>query len=378
MDYRVGVIGGGQLARMMIPAAVNLGLDLRVLAENEGSSAALAASEVGDYLDRDTVLAFAETVDVVTFDHEHVPQPILRALVEAGHAVHPGPDALLYAQDKILMREKLEQLGVPVPIWAAVSDADELASFIADNGGHAVVKTPRGGYDGKGVRVVTHADEVADWFLALAEDGNGGALLAEERVEFSRELAQMVARRPSGDMQLWPVVESIQRDGVCAEVIAPAPRSAGRVADVAADIATSIAEGLGVTGVFAVELFETTDERLLVNELAMRPHNTGHWSIDGSTTSQFEQHLRAVLDLPLGATGCRDTWSVMVNVLGGPAEGSLVDRYAAAFADQPTVKFHNYGKAPRPGRKVGHVTAGGDDLDQVVFEARAAAAFFQN
>ncbi|KQP56401.1 phosphoribosylaminoimidazole carboxylase [Agreia sp. Leaf283] len=363
---------------MMIPAAVNLGLDLRVLAENEGSSAALAASEVGDYLDRDTVLAFADTVDVVTFDHEHVPQPILRALVEAGHAVHPGPDALLYAQDKILMREKLEQLGVPVPIWSAVSDADELASFIADNGGHAVVKTPRGGYDGKGVRVVTHADEVADWFLALAEDGNGGALLAEERVDFSRELAQMVARRPSGDMQLWPVVESIQRDGVCAEVIAPAPRSAGRVADVAADIATSIAEGLGVTGVFAVELFETTDERLLVNELAMRPHNTGHWSIDGSTTSQFEQHLRAVLDLPLGATGCRDTWSVMVNVLGGPAEGSLADRYAAAFADQPTVKFHNYGKAPRPGRKVGHVTAGGDDLDQVVFEARAAAAFFQN
>ena len=363
---------------MMIPAAVNLGIDLKVLAENSGSSAALAASEVGDYLDRDTVLAFAQTVDVITFDHEHVPQAILNALVEAGHDVRPGPDALLYAQDKILMREKLEQLGVPVPVWAAVSNADELAAFISDNGGHAVVKTPRGGYDGKGVRVVSHSDEVADWFLALAEDGNGGSLLAEERVDFSRELAQMVARRPSGDMQLWPVVESIQRDGVCAEVIAPAPRSAGRVADVAADIATTIAEGVGVTGVFAVELFETTDERLLVNELAMRPNNTGHWSIDGSTTSQFEQHLRAVLDLPLGATGCRDTWSVMVNVLGGPAEGALADRYPAAFADQPTVKFHNYGKAPRPGRKVGHVTAGGDDLDQVVFEARAAAAFFQN
>jgi 5-(carboxyamino)imidazole ribonucleotide synthase len=333
---------------------------------------------VGDYLDRDTVLAFAQTVDVVTFDHEHVPQAILHALVDAGHAVHPGPDALVYAQDKILMREKLEQLGVPVPIWAAVSNADELASFISDNGGHAVVKTPRGGYDGKGVRVVSHADEVADWFLALAEDGNGGALLAEERVDFSRELAQMVARRPSGEMQLWPVVESVQRDGVCAEVIAPAPRSAGRVADVAADIATTVAEGLGVTGALAVELFETVDERLLVNELAMRPHNTGHWSIDGSTTSQFEQHLRAVLDLPLGATGCRDPWSVMVNILGGPSQGSLADRYPVALADQPTVKFHNYGKSPRPGRKVGHVTASGGDLDQVVFEARAAAAFFQN
>jgi 5-(carboxyamino)imidazole ribonucleotide synthase len=270
---------------MMIPAAVNLGIDLTVLAETEGSSAHLAAAQVGDYLDRDTVMSFAETVDVVTFDHEHVPQAILRALIDAGHAVHPGPDALLYAQDKILMRERLEQLGIPVPVWAAVSNADELAAFIADNGGYAVVKTPRGGYDGKGVRVVSRADDVADWFLALAEDGNGGALLAEERVDFSRELAQMVARRPSGDMQLWPVVESVQRDGVCAEVIAPAPRSAGRVADVAADIATTIAGGLGVTGALAVELFETVDERLLVNELAMRPHNTGHWSIDGSTTS---------------------------------------------------------------------------------------------
>lgn len=363
---------------MMVPAAVNLGLDISVLAENEGSSANIAASVVGDYLDRETVLAFARTVDVVTFDHEHVPQPILRALVEAGHAVHPGPDALRYAQDKIAMRQKLEQLGVPVPVWAAVGTASELDAFIADNGGHAVVKTPRGGYDGKGVRVVSSAAEVADWFIALAEDGNDGALLAEERVDFRRELAQMVARRPSGETQLWPVVESVQLGGVCAEVIAPAPRSAGVVADAAADMAIAIAEGIGVTGVLAVELFETTDQRLLVNELAMRPHNTGHWTIDGSTTSQFEQHLRAVLDLPLGATGCRDTWSVMVNILGGPADGSLADRYALAFADQPTVKVHNYGKAPRPGRKVGHVTACGDDLDQVVFEARAAAAFFKN
>jgi 5-(carboxyamino)imidazole ribonucleotide synthase len=363
---------------MMIPAAVTLGLELKVLAENEGSSAQLAASEVGDYLDHDTVLDFAETVDVITFDHEHVPQPILRALVEAGHQVHPGPDALLYAQDKILMREKLEQLGVPVPVWAAVGTAQQLDDFIAQNGGRAVVKTPRGGYDGKGVRMVSSARDVEDWFITLSEDGNGGALLAEERVDFRRELAQMIARRPSGQLELWPVVESIQRDGVCAEVIAPAPGSAGLVADVAADIATTIAEGVGVTGVFAVELFETTDERLLVNELAMRPHNTGHWSIDGSTTSQFEQHLRAVLDLPLGATGCRDEWSVMINILGGPAEGSLADRYRLALAAQPMVKVHNYGKAPRPGRKVGHVTAGGSNLEQVVYEARAAAAFFQD
>jgi 5-(carboxyamino)imidazole ribonucleotide synthase len=363
---------------MMIPAAVNLGIDIRVLAEQPGMSAELAASAVGDYRDLDTVLAFAETVDVVTFDHEHVPQEILRTLVERGVAVHPGPDALLYAQDKLLMRRRLTELGLPVPDWARVETPDELESFLADHGGRAVVKTARGGYDGKGVRVVAHKHEADDWFQALAEDANGGALLVEELVDFRRELAQVVARRPSGDITAWPVVETVQKNGVCAEVIAPAPRSAGRLAGVAEQIARSVADGIGVTGVLAVELFETTDGRLLINELAMRPHNSGHWSIDGSVTSQFEQHLRAVLDLPLGETATREPWSIMVNVLGGPAEGSMGDRYAAAFAEHPSVKVHNYNKAPRPGRKIGHVTAVGSDLDDVAYQARAAAAFFQD
>ncbi|MBO0982795.1 5-(carboxyamino)imidazole ribonucleotide synthase [Rathayibacter sp. SD072] len=371
---RVGVIGGGQLARMMIPEAVELGIEIAVLAETEGAPAALAATQVGDYRDEATVLAFAETVDVVTFDHEHVPQPILRELVARGIAVHPGPDALLYAQDKLLMRRRLADLGLPVPDWAEVSSADELAAFLADHGGRAVVKTARGGYDGKGVRVVRGAAEADDWFEALAEDGRGGSLLVEELVEFRRELAQLIARRPSGETMLWPVVESVQRDGVCAEVFAPAPASAGRVAAAAAEIAESIAERLGVTGVLAVELFETTDDRILVNELAMRPHNSGHWTMDGSTTSQFEQHLRAVLDLPLGATGCRDPWTVMVNVLGGPVGESLTDRYPRVLAEHPGVKVHNYSKQPRPGRKVGHVNASGDELESVVYEARAAAA----
>ncbi|MFD4423026.1 5-(carboxyamino)imidazole ribonucleotide synthase [Agromyces sp. NPDC058484] len=375
---RVGVIGGGQLARMMIPAAVELGVDLRVLAEAEGMSAALAADRVGDYTDADTVLAFAREVDVITFDHEHVPQDVLHALVDAGVPVHPGPDALRFAQDKLLMRERLSQLGLPVPDWARVESTDDLDDFIADHGGAAVVKTPRGGYDGKGVRVVRSAAEVAEWFATIAEDGRGGGLLVEELVDFRRELAQLVARRPSGEVAAWPVVETVQVGGVCSEVIAPAPRSAGRIADVAADVAITIAEGLGVTGVLAVELFETTDDRVLVNELAMRPHNSGHWSMDGSTTGQFEQHLRAVLDLPLGGTGCHENWSVMVNVLGGPVEGALTDRYVEALAGHPTVKLHNYGKEPRPGRKVGHVTAIGGNLDDVVYEARAAAAVFQD
>ena len=373
MALQVGIVGGGQLARMMIAPAVELGLGVRVLAEEPGMSAGLAATAVGDYRDLDTVLAFAKGVDVLTFDHEHVPQDVLRGLVDAGVAVHPGPDALAYAQDKIDMRTKLAELGLPQPDWAAVTDAAALDAFIAGHGGRAVVKTPRGGYDGKGVRVVSSSAEAADWLDRLAD---GAALLAEELVPFTRELAQQVARRPSGELLVYPVVETVQQGGVCAEAIAPAPHSAGRLADVAAEIGEAIATGLGVTGMLAVELFQTGDERLLVNELAMRPHNSGHWTQDGSITSQFEQHLRAVLDLPLGDTAMRAPHAVMVNILGGPAEGTLGERLPDALAAHPSAKVHTYGKDPRPGRKVGHVNVAGDDLDTVVYEARAAASFF--
>lgn len=374
MSVRVGVIGGGQLARMMIAPAVELGLDVRVLAEDEGMSAALAATAVGDYRDLDAVRAFARDVDVITFDHEHVPQQVLRALVADGVQVHPGPDALQYAQDKLVMRARLAVLGVPQPDWAAVHDARELQAFINDHGGRAVVKTPRGGYDGKGVRVVRAGLEAADWFEQVPE---GEALLAEEMVSFTRELAQQIARRPSGDVVAYPVVETVQRGGVCAEVIAPAPNATERLAEVAEQIGRQIAEGIGVTGMLAVELFETDDERILVNELAMRPHNSGHWSQDGAVTGQFEQHLRAVADLPLGSTAPRAPWTVMVNILGGPAEGTLTSCFAPAMEQHPEAKIHTYGKAPRPGRKVGHINVAGADLDDVVYTARAAAVHFE-
>jgi len=378
MSLRVGVVGGGQLARMMIAPAVELGVELRVLAEDEGMAAALAATAVGDYREAETVLAFARDVDVVTFDHEHVPQEVLARLVGEGIAVHPGPDALHFAQDKLVMRARLRELGMPQPDWAAVHDSSELQEFLDAHGGRAVVKTPRGGYDGKGVRVVSAATEADDWFATLAEDARGGALLVEELVDFSRELAQQVARRPSGEVRAYPVVETVQRDGVCAEVLAPAPHASERLIEVAEQIGVAIAEGLGVTGMLAVELFQTTDDRLLVNELAMRPHNSGHWSQDGAITSQFEQHLRAVLDLPLGDPSPRAPWAVMVNILGGPAEGGLDERFPAALAEHPGAKVHTYGKAPRAGRKVGHVTVTGDDLDDVTYEARAAASHFLN
>jgi len=375
MTTTVGVIGGGQLARMMIPASVNLGLDYRVLAESVDSSASLAATMVGDYSDVETVMAFAAECDVITFDHEHVPAAVLSALVESGVAVHPGPHALEFAQDKLRMRERLAELGIPVPGWTRASSESDVGDFLAEYGGRAVAKTPRGGYDGKGVRVIHSAADIADWLGDLAR---GESILLEEFVEFRRELAQMIARRPSGETALWPVVETVQANGVCSEVIAPAPHSQGKIADMAGDIATTIANGLDVTGVMAVELFETTDDRILVNELAMRPHNSGHWSMDGSTTSQFEQHLRAVLDLPLGGTGTLAEWAVMVNILGGPSNGDMLSPYPHAMAAHPTAKFHSYGKAPRPGRKVGHVNVAGDDLDEVVYQARGAASFFQD
>ncbi|KAB1659463.1 5-(carboxyamino)imidazole ribonucleotide synthase [Pseudoclavibacter chungangensis] len=374
MVQRVGVIGGGQLARMMIPPAVELGVELRVLAEQPGSSAALAATAIGAADDVDAVLAFARDVDVVTFDHEHVPQDVLRVLVDAGVSVQPGPDALRFAQDKLEMRRRLSELGVPVPEWAAVEDEAALQAFVDAHGGRAVLKTPRGGYDGKGVRIVSAGVEGADWFADF------DALLVEELVDFRRELAQQIARRPSGQVALWPVVETVQRDGVCAEVLAPAPGTApdDRVRAVCAEIAVGIAEGLGVTGALAVELFETTDERVLVNELAMRPHNSGHWTIDGAVTSQFEQHLRAVLDLPLGDPTPSAPWSVMVNILGGPQDEPIDARFERAWASHPAAKLHTYGKSARPGRKVGHVTVSGEDLDDVVYQARAAAQAFDD
>ncbi|HUH52933.1 MAG TPA: 5-(carboxyamino)imidazole ribonucleotide synthase [Microbacteriaceae bacterium] len=373
MTVTIGVIGGGQLARMMIPPAINLGLKISVLAETEGSSAERAADMVGDYRDPETVYAFAETVDVVTFDHEHVPEQILRELERRGKPVHPRPDALQYAQDKILMREKLTRLGVPVPAWVAISKSSELDEFIASHGGQAVVKTARGGYDGKGVRVVRDSSEVNDWISGLKDNEK---LLVEERVEFVRELSQLVARRPNGEMKSWPVVETIQLNGVCATVLAPAPIKNTAVLEEAARIGHEVADGVGVTGVLAVEMFETVDGRVLINELAMRPHNSGHFTIEGSVTSQFEQHLRAVADLPLGATALTAPYSVMVNVLGGPPEGTMALRYQDVLAKHPRAKVHSYDKTPRPGRKVGHVTVTGEVFEEVRAEAEACAAAF--
>ncbi len=368
----VGVIGGGQLARMMTPPAINLGLDIKVLAEAEGSSAALATTQVGDYAHLDVVREFAETVDVITFDHEHVPLPVLEALEAEGVKVNPPSKALAFAQNKLKMRKRLGSLGLPMPAWAEIQDAAALQNFIDQNGGVAILKTPIGGYDGKGVRVVRSADDAKDWLANLPQ--YGGSLLAEEKVDFVRELAQLSARRPSGEFKAWPLVETIQENGVCSIVLSPAPKASKEVLKTTAEIARKVADGLEVTGVLAVEMFEARDGRILINELAMRPHNSGHFSIEGSVTSQFEQHIRAVSDLPLGSTEPTAKHAVMVNLLGVDDSNNFVQAYDKALAAHPAAKVHTYGKGPRAGRKMGHVTVVSDDLEFALAEAKGAAA----
>ncbi len=369
---RIAVIGGGQLARMMAPPAIALGVPLRLLAEAEGVSAAQVIPDqlVGDYRDLDTLRAVTAGCSVVTFDHEHVPTEHLRALAADGVVAHPGPEALVHAQDKIVMREAMARLGAPQPRWAVVASVAEAEEF----GLPCVLKTSRGGYDGKGVWFARTPADAAE-ALAAAEQA-GVRLLAEELVDFRRELSALVARSPSGQAAAYPVVATLQVDGICAEVVAPAPDLEPALATSAQELALRLAGELGVTGILAVELFETADG-ILVNELAMRPHNTGHWTQDGAVTSQFENHLRAALDLPLGSPEPRARWTVMVNILGGenPDVGRLYDGYPHALARDPRLRVHLYGKDLRPGRKVGHVNTFGEDLDDCLERARHAAAW---
>ncbi len=369
---RVGVIGGGQLARMMTPPAINLGIQIKVLAEAEGASAQLATSMVGDYNQLDVVREFARGVDVITFDHEHVPISVLQALEAEGVNIQPPSKALAFAQNKLHMRQRLSALGLPMPAWAEIHDAASLDDFIAANGGVTILKTPIGGYDGKGVRVVRASVDAKDWLENL--ESFGGSLLAEEKVDFVRELAQLSARTPSGEFQAWPLVETIQENGVCSVVLAPAPEATAATLQTTAAIAKQIAEALGVTGVLAVEMFEARDGRIVINELAMRPHNSGHFSIEGSVTSQFEQHIRAVLDLPLGSTAPRAAHAVMVNLLGVDEQNNFVQALDKALAAHPDAKVHTYGKGARAGRKMGHVTVVADSAEHALAEARGAAA----
>ncbi|MEU7877272.1 5-(carboxyamino)imidazole ribonucleotide synthase [Microbispora bryophytorum] len=362
----VGMVGAGQLARMTQQAAIALGIDLRVLANTRDESAAkvIVDTRLGDYRDLADLREFAKGCDAVTFDHEHVPTEHIQALAADGHAVHPGADALVHAQDKGVMRERLTAIGAPCPAWARVEDLAGVETFAEQHGWPVVLKATRGGYDGRGVWVCETPAEARE---VLA---TGVALLAEAFVPFEREVAVLVARSPHGQGVSYPVVETVQKDGICVEVIAPAPGLGEEEAAVAQRVALTIARDLGVTGLLAVEMF-VTKSGFVVNELAMRPHNSGHWTIEGARTSQFEQHLRAVLNLPLGSPSMTAPVVVMANLLGGP-DPDVYSRYEHVMANDPGIKIHFYGKDVRPGRKIGHVTALGTDLDEVRARAHHA------
>lgn len=360
-------------------AAIALGQSLKVLAAAPDDPAALVAPDVqiGPHTDLAALRAFAQGCDAVTFDHEHVPGEHLRELVAAGAAVHPGPDALLHAQDKLVMRRKLAEMGLPVPPFAEIRSVSDALEFGAEHGWPCVLKTARGGYDGRGVWTLNTPESAQRTVTELLEAG--AALLAEQRVPLRRELAALVARSPFGQGAAWPLVETVQSEGICVQVLAPAPDASEQLREQAQNMALRIAEELGVVGVLAVELFETADG-LVINELAMRPHNSGHWSMEGALTSQFEQHVRAVLDYPLGSTGLTAPAVVMANVLGAPTEPKMgVDeRMHHLFARFPHAKVHLYGKAERPGRKIGHVNVLGEDMSAVRREADLAAHFLSH
>ncbi len=370
------MVGAGQLARMTQQAAVALGQSLRVLAARADDPAALVTPDVvlGEHTDLDALRGFAAGCDVLTFDHEHVAAEHLHALVAAGVAVHPGPEALRHAQDKLVMRRKLAGLDIAVPEFSEVTAVTDVLRFGADHGWPCVLKAARGGYDGRGVWMLNTPSSAQRLIPELLDVGT--ALLVEQCVPMRRELAAMVARSPFGQAAAWPVVQTVQRDGVCVEVLAPAPELDPRIAEAAEELALRVAGELGVTGLLAVELFESPAGQLLVNELAMRPHNSGHWTIEGATTSQFEQHLRAVLDYPLGSTTALAPIAVMANVLGGAALAMPLDeRLHHMMARYPTAKAHLYGKAERPGRKIGHVTVLGERLAPAREAAVVAAGF---
>jgi 5-(carboxyamino)imidazole ribonucleotide synthase len=357
---KVGVIGAGQLARMMVAPATALGIDLLLFAQDGNDSGAQVAHHVvGDYTNLGEVLSFAQQCDVVTFEHELVPLSVIKGLESAGVKVYPPSQAFIYSQDKAEMRKKLSNF--PGPVFQIVTAPSSVTNF------PVIAKAISGGYDGRGVWKVQSPSELE----AILKGSS--PLLIEELIEFDSEIAVMVARSPHGQATSWAPVETIQEDGICILTITPAQKISSEVAERAQQMALEIAQAVGVVGVMAVEMFVKGND-LYINELAMRPHNSGHWSIEGATTSQFEQHLRAILDLPLGSPVMSHDFAVMGNVLGG-AKTDMYRPYLHLMARNPSLHFHQYKKDVRPGRKIGHVTACGDDLLHLVHEVEHAREY---
>jgi 5-(carboxyamino)imidazole ribonucleotide synthase len=354
----VGVIGAGQLARMTVAPAIALGVTLKLFAQDKNDSAAQICDHVvGDFRSLEEVSAFARDCDVVTFEHELVPLSVIKGLEAEGVRVYPPSSAFVYSQDKAQMRKVLNDL--PSPQWQLITDETEVYSF------PVIAKAISGGYDGRGVWKISSTDMLAE-IIAINPQ-----LLIEELVDFDSEIAVMVARSPHGQASTWAPTQTIQENGICTRTVTPAARVSPEVCEKASALALTIAERVGLVGVMAVEMFVKGDQ-LFINELAMRPHNSGHWTIEGSVTSQFEQHLRAILDLPLGDPSMTAPYAVMGNILGGD-KSDMYRPYLHLMARNPELKVHQYMKEVRPGRKIGHVNAVGEDLlhlEELIVHAR--------
>jgi 5-(carboxyamino)imidazole ribonucleotide synthase len=365
------MIGAGQLARMTHQAAVDLDLDLVVLAGSTDDPAVIGGAPylLGSWSTQADLQALADGTQVVTFDHELVPGLLLGRLEELGYRLRPPPGALSLAQDKLKARTVLSRLGFPVPSFARVSSVGDVADFAEVHGWPVVVKDVTGGYDGRGVHHLESLAQVATLF----ERGSSevGLRLAEEHVDIASELAVLIARNDSGEVAVYPPVGTVQEGGICRYLLMPAPLPAS-VLDQARQMAQSIAESIDATGMLAVEMFLDAQGQLLVNELALRPHNSGHVTIEACETSQFHQHLRAVLDWPLGVTTLRRP-AATVNLIATSDVCEPSARLPRALSI-PGASVHLYGKAPRKGRKLGHVTALAASPEEALATAQAAAA----
>jgi 5-(carboxyamino)imidazole ribonucleotide synthase len=356
---RVGVIGAGQLARMMAVPANDLGIEFTVFTSNANDSAAQIADFVlGDFRDLPSVLAFANECDVITFEHELVPQSVIKGLEAAGVKVYPKAESFIYSQNKLEMRKKVSELGLPNPIFEEYNGGSHSISF------PLIAKLPSGGYDGRGVYVIENQSDLDELYK------NNGTLLLEEKLPFDYEVSVMVARSPHNQASSWPATLTVQSEGICTMTIAPTPDISPDLEAQLQSAALKIAAGINLVGVMAVEIF-VVGNKFYINELALRPHNSGHWTIEGSKTSQFEQHLRAVLDLPLGSTALTNKYAVMGNILGGD-KADMYRPYLHLMARTPELHFHQYRKEVRPGRKIGHVTLCGDNLLELKSEVQHA------
>ena len=342
---------------MMCESASQWGLDLSVLAAAQDDAAVAGAPDVvvGAPHDHDLVRAWATGCDVITFDHELVDLDFFAEIEASGVVVAPSPRALKFATSKAFQRTQMADAGIPVPKFLVLAsyDRDAVDAFVAAAPHGVVVKADRGGYDGRGVLTPSTNAEVHD---AVRDMLVAGAVVLEERVQLLQEIAGLLVRGRRGDQVAYPLVTTVQRDGMCVEVTYPT-RLDPDLLEEAQDVVRRVGDQVAAVGVLAVELFVTPDG-VLLNEVATRPHNSGHWTIEGCTTSQFENHLRAVAGLPLGETAALFPNATMVNVVGSATPGSLVDALAV-----PGAHIHDYGKAWRPGRKLGHVTVVGTGPD---------------